>query len=782
MLRNMLRLKMLKKDFLRKKIITVAVFIFIMLSAALMASGANMFIELSNSLTHLFEKSNAAHFVQYHAGEFEQADIDEWVLGNELIKGQQTAVSINIHESNVYFKDSPTPEEAGVMEMGFVKQNDSFDFLLDLQNQLIEVADGQIGVPIYYMQNREMQIGDTVRIQNDQMQLEFTVVSFVRDVQMNPSIISSKRFVVSDHDFEALKENFGVIEYQIGFQLNDLSQLTEFGSAYKLSSLPQKGPPIDYDLLKTLNALTDGLIAAVIIFISLLLNVVALLCLRFTILATIEEDYKEIGVMKAIGIPQPDIKKIYLSKYVVMAAGAVATGYILSLFLSKLFSANMMLYIGSAPKNSVHLIAPFLAASLIFFIVLFYCLLTLRRFDRITAVQALRLGNTGETYSGKSLFPLHKNDRFNVNIFLGLRDVFLRFRLYTLLFFVFLVCTFIIIVPLNLLNTLQSPEFVAYMGLGSSDILIDLRQTDDIIERFDNVSTYLANDADVERFSPLITSKFQVLNADGYAESLSVETGDFTTFPLEYLEGAAPVKENEIALSYLSADELDKSVGQNIQLIVGGQIKEMVVTGIYQDITDGGRTAKSPMPPDHETAAWYRISLDVGSDTDEKIEEYAAAFFPAKITNIEGYLDQTFAGTTDQLKLLTIVAIAVAVVVAILITSLFLKMLIAKDMSQIAIMKGLGFSLQNIQLQYVTRALLILNSGIILGTIFSNTLGQNLIGAVLSIVGAPNIEFIINPFHAYILSPIALMLVVTLTTWLSIVSMKDFNISDMTSE
>jgi len=481
-------LKMLKKDFLRKKIITVAVFIFIMLSATLIASGVNMFIELSNSLTHLFEKSNAPHFVQYHAGEFDQADIDEWALDNELIKSQQTAVSINIHESNIYFKDSPTPEEAGVMEMGFVKQNDSFDFMLDLQSQVIEVADGEIAVPIYYMQNKDMQIGDALRIQNDQAQLEFTVVDFVRDVQMNPSIISSKRFVVSDGDFETLKENFGTLEYQIGFQLNDLSQLAEFGSSYKLSNLPQKGPPIDYDLLKTLNALTDGLIAAVIIFISLLLNIVALLCLRFTILATIEEDYKEIGVMKAIGILQPDIKKIYLSKYFVLAASASVTGYVLSLFLNKLFSANILLYIGAAPKNIVQLITPFLAASLIFFIVLFYCMLTLRRFNKITAVQALRLGNTGETYTGKKLFPLHKNNTFNVNIFLGLRDVFLRFRLYTLLFFVFLVCTFIIIVPLNFLNTLQSPEFVAYMGLGSSDILIDLRQTDDIIERFDSVN------------------------------------------------------------------------------------------------------------------------------------------------------------------------------------------------------------------------------------------------------------------------------------------------------
>ncbi len=57
-------LKMLKKDVLRKKVITVAIFIFITLSATLIASGANMFIELGNSLNYLFEKSNAPHFVQ----------------------------------------------------------------------------------------------------------------------------------------------------------------------------------------------------------------------------------------------------------------------------------------------------------------------------------------------------------------------------------------------------------------------------------------------------------------------------------------------------------------------------------------------------------------------------------------------------------------------------------------------------------------------------------------------------------------------------------------------
>jgi putative ABC transport system permease protein len=320
------------------------------------------------------------------------------------------------------------------------------------------------------------------------------------------------------------------------------------------------------------------------------------------------------------------------------------------------------------------------------------------------------------------------------------------------------------------------------MGMGHSDILIDLRHTENIVERFEDMVTYIEKDPDVEKFSTLIICKFNIINKDGYEESLIVGTGDSTVFPLEYLEGTAPVGDNEIALSYLIAGELEKSVGENVQLVVDDQIKMMQVSGIYQDITNGGKTAKADIAPNHETALWYMANLDVKTNTDEKIDEYAEAFYPAKIIDIDGYVDQTFKNTTSQLKLLTLLAVIIAILVAMLITSLFLKMLIAKDSSQIVIMKSLGFSLKDIQLQYITRALVVLNTGIILGTVFSNTIGQSMIGVVLSMAGAPNIEFIINPLHAYILCPIGLIIIVTITTLLSIVSMKNFNMSDINAE
>lgn len=39
---------------------------------------------------------------------------------------------------------------------------------------------------------------------------------------------------------------------------------------------------------------------------------IAMLCIRFTIITSMEEDYREIGVMKAIGIHNKDIQKNYI--------------------------------------------------------------------------------------------------------------------------------------------------------------------------------------------------------------------------------------------------------------------------------------------------------------------------------------------------------------------------------------------------------------------------------------------------------------------------------------
>jgi putative ABC transport system permease protein len=771
--------RILRKDLLRKKIITIVVFVFILLSALLVASGSNLIVDLSNALDALFATSKAPHFVQMHAGEVDQAKIDRWATANRLVQAQQTVEMITVDGSNLYLGESETAEEASIMDISFVKQNAAFDFLLDLDNQIIQLSPGEIAVPIYYMQRGDVQLGDTVRVRTGAFDMTFTVVTFVRDAQMNPSVVHSKRFLIHDADFAALREQVYDAEYLIEFLLTDAGRVGEFSQDYLASGLPSKGPAVDHRLFKAFNALTDGIVAGVVIVLSFLLIVIAVLCLRFTILATVEEDYKEISVMKAIGIARRDINQIYLAKYVVLGALAALLGYLVSLRLNQVLTANIMLYIGSAPKSVLQQAVPLLAAGSIFTIVLFSCAFILRRLHRITALAALRSGSIGESLKQVPMLGLKKNRALDLNIFLGLRDVIQRFKLFGLLCFVFFFSAAIILIPIHFLTTVQSPSFIAYMGIGQSDIRIDLRQSDDMADRFEHMVAYLSHDPDVQRFSPLVTAQFTLVQSDGSQEVIYIETGDFSLFPLDYVEGTAPQLDNEIALSFLNAQDMEKRVGDTLVLLVNGQDQAMIVSGIYQDVTNGGRTAKAALPYDPESVLWHTVNLNLKSKSriDDKVREYAEAFYPVRVTDLEGYLGQTLGNTIEQFRKVTVVAIGVGLFVSILITSLFLSILITKDASQIAIMRSLGFSLRHIRIQYLTRALFLLGVGLVLGTLFSNTLGQRLVSALWSLMGASQIKFVIDPLQAYVLFPLLLMLAVFITTLISIAGIKETSIA-----
>ena len=251
--------RMLRKDFLRKKLITIVVFAFIFLAALLAASGTNLIIELGNSLNALFARANTPHFVQMHAGPLDQAEIDSWAAANDMVTNQQTVEMITIDGSNLYLGENQKREENSAMDISFVTQNESFDFLLDLDNAIIRLSPGEIAVPVYYSQDRDLAIGDEVRVNVGAENMVFTITAFNRDSQMNPAIASSKRFLIHEQDYANLREYIDETEYLIEFLLVDDSQISAFTSAYQASDLPQTGPAVDKGLFRVLNALSDGL-------------------------------------------------------------------------------------------------------------------------------------------------------------------------------------------------------------------------------------------------------------------------------------------------------------------------------------------------------------------------------------------------------------------------------------------------------------------------------------------------------------------------------------------
>ena len=515
-----------------------------------------------------------------------------------------------------------------------------------------------------------------------------------------------------------------------------------------------------------LNGLSDGLMIAVLLLISALVVAIAFLCIRFTLLAKIEEDYREIGVLKAIGLRVSDIKRIYLAKYAAIAATGSVIGFVLSFVFRGLLLENIRLYMGESENAAYALLLGMISVLLVFLAITAYVNGVLGRFRKISPAEAIRFGVTQEKSGAGRHFRLSTNRLAGTNVFLGVKDVLVRKKIYATMLAVLVIAAFIIIVPQNLHHTISSKSFIAYMGIGNSDLRIDIQQTGQIAEKAAQIAAVMAQDRAIARYVVLTTKTFSAKMDDGSEERIKIELGDHSVFPLVYSDGGAPAAEDEIALSAVNASEMGKQVGDVLPVVVDGQVKHLVVSGIYSDVTNGGKTAKAVFSDASADTMWSVITAELkdASQIEAKIAEYALRFDFAKVSGIDEYIAQTYGGTIRSAGQAAYAAAGVALTITILITLLFMRMLVARDRYTIAVMKAFGFTNTDITAQYVARSVFVLVVGILLGTLLANTLGEALAGAVIASFGAASFAFEVNPLTAYLVSPLLMGLAVLLAT------------------
>ena len=773
----MLYYRTIRNDMLRSKAITLTTMLFVVAAAMLVALAAVLVVNLTGAIDTLMTQAQTPHFTQMHAGDLDATRLAAFAGQNEYVADFQAVEFLNLDGAQFVFSGGSLADS--VQDNGLAVQSERFDFLLDLDGNVITVADGEIYVPITYIQSGIARIGETATVAGK----PFTIAGALRDSQMQPLLSSSKRFLVSQNDYAALRP-LGSVEYLIEFRLHDLGSLGAFEAAYTAAGIEANGPTLTYGLFRMFNGLADGLMIAVILLVSALVIAIAFLCIRFTLLAKIEDDYREIGVMKAIGLRVADIKKIYLTKYVAIAAAGSLLGYALSFVLQDTLLANIRLYMGESDNAALAPLLGIISVALVFLAISGYVNGVLGRFRNISPAEAVRFGVSQEKAGGGKRFRLSVNRLLDANVFLGVKDVLARKSLYVTMLTVLVLAAFIIIVPQNLHNTIASDSFITYMGVGDSDLRIDIQQTDHIAEKAAEVAAVMADNPSIAKFVVLTTQTFRVILDDGSEERIKVELGDHSVFPLTYIQGRAPAAENEIALSVLNAREMGKTVGDGITLVIAGRETTLTVCGIYSDVTHGGKSAKAVFADPTADIMWSVVTAELADPAraSEKVAEYADRFAFAKVSDIDEFIRQTYGATINAIGKAAYAAVGVALTLTVLITLLFMRMLIAKDRYTIAVLKAFGFTNADIRAQYVARAVFVLSLGVLLGALLANTMGEMLAGAVIASFGAASFKFIVNPLFAYLLSPLLMAGAVLAATFFGTLDAGHIKISENIKE
>ncbi|MBF1210275.1 MAG: FtsX-like permease family protein, partial [Gemella morbillorum] len=586
--------KLFKNDIRNNRLQNFNISFFIILSVAFLAVAGQLTFRLNDSINGMFEKAETPHLLQMHKGEIDSKRMQAFVDSHSEIEEYQVLKFLNIDQSTLAFNGVSLKDF--VYDNGFSTQSPKFDYLLDLKGNKIQPQKGEVYVPVFYQSMGLVKEGDILSIQDYKLKVK----GFVRDSQMNSSLSSSKRFIINEKDYQAI-EKFGDLEYLIEFRLYNLKDTSKIGSAYAQWNLESNGPPIlSYSLFKIVNAFSDGITIIALLLIGILIIGISFLCIRFTLLSKLEEDYRELAVLKAIGIPFKEIKLLFLSKYLVIAGVSSIVGFFFSFLLKRPFLKNMKMFFGEAEESGWNYFIAFVLSTFIFLIIYLYMNKLAKR------LKYLKINEIKEEEKRSFIRSFANLPKTMQLVF---SDFFSRKKMYFTLILVFVLSVFIMTIPMSIYSTISNKTFVNYLGIGVYDIRIDIPETAKNEEKLQSLIKELKEDSSIDKFEVYTSKLVDYKTEKGVRQKLWIDSGKQSSFPIKYISGKEPSGENQIALSKLAADELSKKEGDSITLMIGDEERVLSISGIFSDLTNGGKTAKTNFHINNKAATWTVIPI-----------------------------------------------------------------------------------------------------------------------------------------------------------------------------
>ena len=762
-------LRLLKADLARGRAVAAVLAALVALAATLASASASLIIDTVSAVDRLSERARVPDLVQMHTGEADSRAIAQWADSRADVKDYMVMRTLPVPRAQLSIGGAV--QAASYLEPAFVTAPERIDLLLDENGERVLPDPGQVYLPIHYKAAELAEAGDTVTVDTGEWRIDLRVAGFLRDAQMNAAMVPSKRLVVNPEDFSSLDEHIAEPEYLIEFDLADGASAAAVSEEYKAAGLPSTGIAVTAAQIQLMNALSTMLIAAVALVVAGVLAAVAVLALRYTVLAALETDLPQVAVLKAIGAPQAGIRRLYLLKYAVIAAVGGGAGYALSHLLASSLEAPTTLYLGTPPTTVGGAVGPVLVAAGLAAVVVGSVWLVLRRLGRISAVEALRSGTSGRAGRPRRRWRLSRARLLGPHAWLGVREALRPAN--ALLLGVLALCAFTAVLPMNVSTTLGDPRSATYLGVGQADLRVDVRSGAADIEE---IADDFAADPRIAKQVVIMRKDYTMRNKDGAWAPVLIDIGDHRAFPLNFMSGRAPLNDQEIALSHSQAAEAGAAVGATVTVKGSQGERDLAVVGVYQDITNNGLTAKAVF--DDATPALWQLMYADGEDAGEAAEDLAREHPGAQIVRMGEYASQLFGATQSQVDVLAAMALAVSLGLAFLITALYSVLVLARERGRIAVLRALGSTVRSIAGQYFMRFGLVAVIGVALGVAMAATAGERAVGLVLANRGAPDLHLLADPLLMGVVVPAAVLCATAVAVGLALRPLPSMTLTD----
>ncbi|MCI8358997.1 MAG: ABC transporter permease [Lachnospiraceae bacterium] len=770
-------LNILKKDLKRKRAMNIILLLFIILATMFVSSSVNNIINVTTALDSYFEMANAPDYCAVTMNKNLAVDIDETVSSASAVDRYTTETVLFLSTDNLICEDGDIVIENG----SHLLQSDiCMNYFLSDGSILETVGQGE-----FYMAEGKadafgIDVGDKLTIEVNGVSRELVLADKIKDALFGSSQFTIARYIISEEDFACFHSAENAEEYYGG-------TLVYLYSSDMETALPQIKPLVDNSALTMDRAfmkffyIFDMIVVGVLLVVSILLIVIAFVVLRFTISFTLSEEFREIGVMKAIGIGNFKIRGLYLVKYMGLSIIGAAVGLALSFPFGKMIMdvSSQTIIVG----NQSPILINILCAVLVIAVILLFCYGCTGKVKKLTPIDAIRNGQTGERFRKKSLMGLGKS-RLPVTSFLALNDIVSSPRRYSIITLTFFLCLALLLMLSATVSTMNSNSLATAFGGADCDIYLDntiisecmLEDGRERLEKhLDKIERILAeNGIPGKCYQEMV---FTLPVSFGENESnISIYQGTGSTMDMyEYTAGIVPQNTDEIAITRIAADKLDADIGDTVTMKTIDGDKEYIVSAFFQSINMQGSGIRlhSDEYINYVQAAGgtdMQIAFTDYPDSREierRVEEIRKIFPDYNIrTCAEAVADML--GITETLGAVKSFVVVLSILLAAFITVLMERSFIAKEQGEIALMKAVGTRNGKIYTYHALRFLFVGMITVIIGEIFAMPLTHLCIDPIFKMMGMElAVDYVINPVEMYLIFPVVILVTTTVSAFLT---------------
>ena len=601
---------------------------------------------------------------------------------------------------------------------------------------------GEMYVPPCFTTLYEAKIGDMVEIEitGEEDVETFTIKGYFEDPVSGSSMMGLKSMLINDEDWQHLLKRF-----------EEAGENAVTGGGYALHIFKKDGKGTVSGLQKKMNEETElgqvtnltyqkttlmgfmlilqNIFSGLFLVFVLVLFVVAMLVLSHSIVSSIEQDYADMGILKAVGYTKGMLQLVKILQYVLpillgMLLGIMVSAPVVSVINRITVPATGLMIPATLP-------VPLIIASLsgILFILTGFIFFKTAKIDKITPVRAIRGGMEDVYFGSRLAMPIGKRGlKFKLAIrqLVSGKKQYISAGLVTVLLVFFLSLTARIDVWLGpdgdgLLETFNAVPYD--MGVQIVDHEVNPEE----------ITALILEDTKIEDSYGFLIARTE-LNGMNYMTNICEKPEYYNM-----MEGRACLYDNEVIVTEFVANALGVKTGDTVQVTCEGRSLGFIVSGIYQCANDMGdnfgisKSGYERFGIEEKTEYFTYYRLEEAEKKDEIVK---------RLLDIYGdriYVDDNIWSGTDSILFATnaisMLMYAVTVIFIFVVIIMTGSKILYREQKDLGIYKSLGFSSESLRMTFSLRFTVVASMGAGLGCICSVVFTDKIIGYFLKIAG-----------------------------------------------